>query len=411
MGSGKLRLAIVVSHPIQHFAPWHRKLASLPDIDLKVFFCRNRGATTYFDRDFGTEVKWDIPLLDGYEFQFLPLGRSLINADFFKVDNPTVANALEEFRPDVVQLFGYSSRTMWRASRWCKKNHVPVLLYSDSNASASRPFWKRVAKSLIIKQFYRGVSGALYTGDNNRDYHRQFGVPPERLYQGALPIDEETLLSTAGDPAEARRTLRRRYGIPQNAFVLVFSGKLYPRKSPMHLVEAVTRCAERGANVWALFVGEGADRKPIEQFVLDHKLKNVVLAGFVNQSSIGKYYASADVLVCASEYDPHPLVLPESGCFGLPAIVSDRLGCIGKTDTARPGVNALVYRWAEINELANCILKLYEDRELYCSMSRAARQIAESQDISVAALQLKMAAEQLSDRLCGRSDGFGREGK
>ena len=114
-----------------------------------------------------------------------------------------------------------------------------MLLYSDSNASAPRPLWKRVAKNLVVRQFYRGVAGALFTGDNNHEYHRQFGLPPERLFQGALPIDKKTLEATAGDSAEARRTVRRQYGIPEDAFVLVFSGKLYARKSPMHLVEAV----------------------------------------------------------------------------------------------------------------------------------------------------------------------------
>ncbi len=34
-----IRLAIIVSHPIPHFAPWHRELARISDIDLKVFFC------------------------------------------------------------------------------------------------------------------------------------------------------------------------------------------------------------------------------------------------------------------------------------------------------------------------------------------------------------------------------------
>ena len=38
-----IRLAIIVSHPIQYFAPWHRELAQVSDIDSKVFFCCDSG--------------------------------------------------------------------------------------------------------------------------------------------------------------------------------------------------------------------------------------------------------------------------------------------------------------------------------------------------------------------------------
>ncbi len=393
-----LRLAIVVSHPIQHFAPWHRKLAALPGIDLKVFFCRDWGANAYFDPAFGIEIKWDLPLLDGYEFEFLPLRSKARQSGFWGVDNPTVASALQAFKPDVVQLFGYSHRTMWRARKWCNDNDVPVLLYSDSNASEPRPLWKRVAKSLVVKRFYHGVAGALFTGDNNREYHRHYGVPEDRLFQGSLPIDAEMLLSTAGDPSHARAEIRGQYGIPEDAFVLVFSGKLSARKSPLHLVEAVARCGQRGAHAWALIVGEGAERSRLEEFIANQGLKTVVLVGFVNQSSIAKYYASGDVLVSTSAFDPHPLVVPEGGCFGLPVIVSDRLGCIGETDTARRGVNALVYPWSDVEALTQCILQLYENKGLYHSMSAAAREIAHSQDVSVAALLLREAAQKLKDR-------------
>lgn len=395
--TGKLRLAVVVSHPIPHFAPWHRELAAVPGIELKVFFCRDRGATTYFDEEFGTELKWDIPLLDGYEFEFLPHTETSLRSEFFQIDNPTVGEALARFNPDVVQLFGYASRTMWRARYWCSKNRVPVLLYSDSNASAHRPLWKRMAKDIVVRHFYRGVTGALFTGDNNRDYHREFGLPMERLFQGALPIDKKMLLANAGSLPEARRAIRKQYGIPEDAFVLVFSGKLYSRKSPMHLVEAVARCRDRGAQVWALMVGEGIDRAGLEEFVVAHSLQNVIFTGFVNQGSIGKYYASGDALACTSMFDPHPLVVPEAGCFGLPVIVSDRLGCIGQTDTAQPSVNAMVFPWSDIESLTGCILKLYGDRELYRAMSSAALRIADSQDVGVAASHLASAAQQLHD--------------
>src|SRR5436305_15239443 len=82
-----LRLAYIVSHPIQYQAPLLRRVAQEPDIDLTVFFCSDQGAREYVDRQFGgVRVKWDVPLLEGYRFQFLP-GVNCFSLDFFSPIN------------------------------------------------------------------------------------------------------------------------------------------------------------------------------------------------------------------------------------------------------------------------------------------------------------------------------------
>jgi glycosyltransferase involved in cell wall biosynthesis len=394
------RIAIIVSHPIQHFAPLYRALASSPGVVLKVFFCCRWGAEAYYDRDFGTKIKWDIPLLEGYDWEFMKNRKEVKSLTFWDMDNPNVGEVLEEFHPDVVQIHGYAQRTIWRAVRWCHRNLVPTLLFSDSNGTARRALWKRAAKAVVVKLFYRYVDGALSCGDNNRRYHEQYGIPERRIFAGTMPIDSKRLIASVGDAGLARREIRGRLGIPEDAFVVTFAGKLIPLKCPLHLLDAVFRCVQRGLNVWGLIVGEGPERERLEAFIAERKMKNVVLAGFVNQSSIGKYFAASETLAFMSSRDAHPLTVPEAGCFGCPAILSDQVGCIGPTDSARPGENALVYPWSDIDALTNCIVRLYKDRSVYCSMSTAARKIAVTQDIDVAARQLKGAAVQLKTMGC-----------
>src|SRR5215813_4301465 len=106
-----IRLAVVVSHPIQHFAPWHREIARLEGVDLRVLFCCDWGVNEYRDPEFQIDVKWDIPLLEGYEHEFLPVKRRPERLSFWEVDNPTVGAVLDRFTPDVVQVFGYARRT------------------------------------------------------------------------------------------------------------------------------------------------------------------------------------------------------------------------------------------------------------------------------------------------------------
>jgi hypothetical protein len=51
MGSNrKIKVAIVVSHPIQHFVHLYKALAKNQNIELKVFFASNIGAREYFDK-------------------------------------------------------------------------------------------------------------------------------------------------------------------------------------------------------------------------------------------------------------------------------------------------------------------------------------------------------------------------
>ena len=67
-----IRLAYLVSHPIQYQAPLLRRIAQEPGIELTVFFGSDFSVRGYQDEGFGVEVKWDVPLLDGYRYEFLP---------------------------------------------------------------------------------------------------------------------------------------------------------------------------------------------------------------------------------------------------------------------------------------------------------------------------------------------------
>src|ERR1700741_4060436 len=68
----RVRLAYLVSHPIQYQAPLLRRIAQEPDIDLTVLFGSDFSVRGYQDQGFGVGVKWDVPLLDGYKHVFLP---------------------------------------------------------------------------------------------------------------------------------------------------------------------------------------------------------------------------------------------------------------------------------------------------------------------------------------------------
>jgi hypothetical protein len=63
------KFAIFISHPIQYQIPLYQKLSK--KIDLIVYYYSKFGAEKYFDPQFKKEFKWDINLLQGYNYKFL----------------------------------------------------------------------------------------------------------------------------------------------------------------------------------------------------------------------------------------------------------------------------------------------------------------------------------------------------
>jgi glycosyltransferase involved in cell wall biosynthesis len=389
---GTTKLAIVVSHPIQHFTPMYRVLAEQGSIELQVFFACDWGVKEYLDPGFGELVEWDIPMLEGYGHEFLPIRRRPRRLDFFSVDNPGVGNHLNRFRPDVVMVHGWAYATNWRVRAWCERRGVPLLLFTDSQfvpevRTARGASLRRRVKGQAKRYFYHQVDGAFCVGDSNRAYHRHFGLPDERLFRGVYPVDAKRLLQEAGNHPETRSKLRGEIGIPDDAFVGLFVGKFVERKRAEDLVLATAQLAGSSGSptIWSLIVGAGPLWAGIEALVESVDARNCVLTGFVNQTQLPKYYAAADALVVPSREDPHPLVVTEAAVFGLPVVVSDRVGCIGPGDTARPGANAIIFPCGDVNSLAAALRRLAADPATYETMSQMSRAVAQTQDAESAA--------------------------
>ena len=54
------KLAIVLTHPIQYYAPIFELLNGEGKLDLKVFYTFSQREKDFSDKDFGTNVQWDI---------------------------------------------------------------------------------------------------------------------------------------------------------------------------------------------------------------------------------------------------------------------------------------------------------------------------------------------------------------
>lgn len=147
--------------------------------------------------------------------------------------------------------------------------------------------------------------------------------------------------------------------------VILFVGKLIPKKRPLDLLSAYEKVFnEKNIKDTSLvYIGDGELRKEIEKFVKDKNLSKVFLVGFQNQKDLPKYYSIADIFVLPSGIgETWGLVVNEAMNFGLSVIVSDMVGC--GPDLVKQGENGYIFRAGEVEELANCILKTIKSEYL-----------------------------------------------
>jgi glycosyltransferase involved in cell wall biosynthesis len=381
--TGITRLAIVITHPVQHFVPFYRALAARPDIELHVLFGAPIGVQPYFDREMQTQISWNMDMLGGYSHEFLSEAEEGMRSSLRTPSSTKVGERLAAFSPDVVILYGYSQVNIFRALLWCRLHRVPTLIIGDSELLRHRSPMRRLVKQIGLPLVLRQYSGALAVGDSNADFYKHYGVRPDRVFRCPFTIDESTYRAAAANRTALRQEARRTFAIEEGAVVALFVGKLSQRKRPGDILEALAHLARRadgGPPIMALFAGNGELADQLKARA-DAEHMNVRFAGFVNVDQLPSLYAAADFVIHPSQADPHPLICSESACMGLPMVISDRVGAVGPTDIARPGENIIVYPCGDIEALADALATLATDSALRERMGNRSQEIFDEQDV------------------------------
>jgi glycosyltransferase involved in cell wall biosynthesis len=378
-----IRIAHLVSHPIQYFAPLYRELASRPEVDLTVLFYSDATVREFHDAGFGRAVEWDVPLLGGYKHRFLPSAASTpIAGPFLRRPNWDVVREVASGRYDVLWVHGYAHLTTWLAVAAARARGMRVLIRDEQTLLHGRPAHKRALKSVALRALY-SQSSALYIGEQNRRYFAHYGMRPERMWPARYCVDNERLQRRADELRPHRDAIRARFGITDDAPVVLFAGKLIEKKQPLLLIDAFAR-ARRDHDAWLLIAGDGPLRAECEALVARLRVPNVVFAGFLNQTELPDAYAAADMFVLPSKlHETWGLVVNEAMNFGLPLVVSDKVGCAA--DLVHPGRNGVIVPHDDAGALAHAIGTLLADPSLRQFFGAESRRIIDAYTIAAAA--------------------------
>ncbi len=408
MGNGrkkKVRLAYLVSHPIQYQAPLLRRIAQEPDIDLTVLFGSDFSLRNYSDEGFGVSVKWDVPLLDGYRHRFLPVlrddGTQTVTTPLnYGIFSALRGNRLEpEF--DVLWVHGYAMVNALHGMLAAKALGIPVLLRGDMWLR-DRP---RSGPKLLFKQlFFEGlkqlVAGVLPVGTLNQEYWRHYFGTAVPFFLMPYAVDNEYFRQRSLEAAATRNELQLELGLEDGRPVILFASKLQRRKHCSDLFDAYRILIESevcAARPYLVIVGDGEERVALEEKARTEGLTDVRFCGFRNQSELPRFFDIATVFVLPARHEPWGLVVNEVMNSGRAVIVSDDVGC--HPDLIADGVEGCVFPVGDVQALANALGRVLSQPEMAGKMGENALKRIQSWSFEEDVLALRQAIAQLTRKI------------
>jgi len=200
------------------------------------------------------------------------------------------------------------------------------------------------------------------------DEAAECGLRKSKLVWMPNPVDLEEFRPLAPD---ARSALREKLGIPLQAEVVLFVGRLAPEKELASLLEGFARIAASRASAVLVLVGDGPCRKELEGIAGNMTGgSRIQFRGVVPSSSVHEWVQIADVFALVSSLEGLPVSLIEAMATEVPAVVSDIPANLQLIDH---GVEGMVVSLRNAGEIGAALNSILSDREAGRRMGKAAR--------------------------------------
>lgn len=385
-----MRLAIVTTHPIQYNAPWFRLLAQREGLEVKVFYTWEQSASSdKYDPGFGKKIQWDLPLLEGYEYTFVKnISKQPGSHHFRGIDNPTLNSEIEAWHPDAILVTGWAFRSHLKCLKYFK-GKVPVLFRGDSTLLNEKPGVKRILRRMFLRYVYSFVDYALYVGADNKDYFLAHGLKPEQLVFVPHAVDNDRFGDTTAVAAAAE--WRKELGIPADAFVVLFAGKLNANKNPELLLKAAAEI--KNEKVYFLLVGNGPMEGTIKSANSD---KRVRFLDFQNQTAMPAVYNLCDLYLLPSFSETWGLAINEAMAAGKFVVTTNRAGCA--RDLIADGENGTVISPGNVSSLVAFINRILTGEISVQNMKQVNMRLLETYSFSTIVDNIYTLLQKLTDK-------------
>jgi glycosyltransferase involved in cell wall biosynthesis len=366
------RLAIITTHPIQYNAPLFKLLAIRNNIKIKVFYTWSQLENgNKYDPGFKKNIEWDIPLLDGYEYEFINNTSSEPGSHHFKgIVNPDVIEKIEKYSPNAILVFGWAFKSHLKIIRYFK-NKIPVYFRGDSTLLDRTNWYKAFARFILLRWIYSHVDYALYVGRNNKKYFIKYGLKEKQLIFALHAIDNNRFANPDEKYTDEAIRWRRDLNILKTDMVLIFSGKFEPKKNPLFLLDILKNCDSDHLKI--IVAGDGIFENELREFAA--KDNRLIVLGFQNQQKMPVIYRLGDVFILPSvgPGETWGLAANEAMASGLAVMLSEKVG--GAIDLIKEDKNGIIFNPVDIKKCVSFIEELIGNKDKLTEMKKMSKSL------------------------------------
>ena len=291
-----------------------------------------------------------------------------------------------EFKPDIVHTHGNLS------GRIAARLEGTRILYTRHSVF---PVSKRISKGIgkfINKALNEYLADDIIAvAEAAKDNLTEGGISPSKIKVILNGVEKVEKLSN-----EEKKQVRKEFGLSKEDFVVGIMARMEPYKGHSFLIEAAGILKNKGKNIKVVIMGTGSIEDELLNMVKDKKLEDTVMfTGFV--SDVGKLLNIMDLQANASYgTEATSLALLEGMSLGIPAVVSDYGGNPG---VITHGENGYIFKLKDSIDMAKCIEKLIDNKEIYEYMKKRSKEIFSSKfTAQIYAENIEKVYEELSER-------------
>ncbi len=299
--------------------------------------------------------------------------KEILFEGFTRVFIPNIKEAIKNYKPDIVIVFGISTFTCFQISQLKKllgfklviaDSHLPSE-FNSGNLLLKKIFYF-IFRILFSKKIKSASDKVIAMQDQTKNIITDiYGI---KKNIEVIPNGTDTQLFRFSK--KERKVLRKKLDIPDSDFILIYTGKIIEQKGLEILFKAFSLLTKTNKKIHLLLVGSGPEEyiEKCYNKVPKTFLNQIHLVGFQNQEELYKYYSASDLAVWPLQ---ESLAMNDAAACSLPFIANDTMG--DKTRVSNN--NAVLYKKDNSNDLAKQINKLIKNTQLRNKMGRNGRKL------------------------------------